>query len=236
MEQPPAAPLPDGDTADVPLETLSDSPPERPEPGPALREGIASRNPRVRARAAEALRAALRAEDGPPVDRNAAKALLRPLLSDTDITVRTHAALALIGDETEAASGPLLEAARLGAPVSSDLKIEAIFALGTYNVRDAIPVLCDLVERGEGYPRRPAVAVLGALRAREAVPVLTKALEDDDPWLVNSTIGALGAIGDPSALPAMRRAAGRNRSPLAEAMAQRAIENLSAAALARGRP
>ena len=195
----------------------------------AMREGLKSRNPQARENAAQMLRVMAQSGRGPCADPRAARETFEPLLADPDIAVRTHAALALSAEGTEAVCRLLRDAVDPSAPVEELLRMQAVYALGRLGAREAIPDLCRLIEQGRGHSRRAAADMLGNFRAREALAVLEGALDDADPWLVTAAMSALGDIGDPRALPAVRRAARHNPSPLGQTVAQWAIARLSAA-------
>jgi len=84
---------------------------------------------------------------------------------------------------------------------SVDVRRNAVESLGALRARDAVPSLCDLVERDPSVGvQRAAITALARLGDARAVPVLVHHLETrrDAPPL--DAIWALGEIGDPSAV------------------------------------
>ena len=84
---------------------------------------------------------------------------------------------------------------------SVDVRRHAVESLGALRAPDAIPSLCDLVERDPAVGvQRAAITALARIGDARAVPVLVRHLEAhrDAPPL--DVIWALGEIGDPSAV------------------------------------
>ena len=84
---------------------------------------------------------------------------------------------------------------------SVEVRRNAVESLGSLRARDAVPTLCDLVERDPAVGvQRAAITALARLGDARAVPVLVRLLEArrDAPPL--DAIWALGEIGDPSAV------------------------------------
>ena len=84
---------------------------------------------------------------------------------------------------------------------SVEVRRNAVESLGALRARDAVPSLCDLVERDPAVGvQRAAITALARLGDARAVPVLVRHLDArrDAPPL--DAIWALGEIGDPSAV------------------------------------
>jgi HEAT repeat protein len=84
---------------------------------------------------------------------------------------------------------------------SPDVRRNAVESLGALRARDAVPSLCDLVDRDPAVGvQRAAITALARLGDARAVPVLVRHLEArrDAPPL--DAIWALGEIADPRAV------------------------------------
>ena len=76
------------------------------------------------------------------------------------------------------------------------IRLVAIEAVGKMKVREAAPVLIELLAEGED--KYPAIWALGEINARESVPVLNKFLVSEDKYLRFNAYRALAKIGKAS--------------------------------------
>ncbi len=168
-------------------------PPLKPKLSAALRD-VTSKDPRMRAAAAEALGGA------PPERADEARAALRPLIDDTVATVR-GAAIASLGQLKDVASlGDVVARFEDGDAVVRQV---AVLAAGDIGDRGAVAPLKRMLRRDEPELRFQAVAALAQLAPDEAVTPLSKLVDDADPMVREHLADALGSLEDPAAEPAL---------------------------------
>ncbi|HYE99304.1 MAG TPA: HEAT repeat domain-containing protein [Planctomycetota bacterium] len=160
---------------------------------------------------AEALRARID-DPSPPVRLSAAKALraLKPAgladlaearaFAETDPLVRQVWFLALLDAGPDRAREAVLKALP-----GTELRMDACAAAARWSLREAVPVLRDVVRGGDPYAYY-AVRALGEMGIAEAVPEIM-ALEGRPGFqpLAEWFLVAYGLLGDPRALPSVRK-------------------------------
>lgn len=115
------------------------------------------------------------------------------LKSDVDPAVRQEAAWSLWKLSDERAHRPLIAA--LVGDRSTRVREKAARALGLMGVRDAAPVMMDLIALGKHVPARLRAALaasLGFLAEEEALPLLFDAAEDAEPAVRLEAVHSLG--------------------------------------------
>lgn len=115
------------------------------------------------------------------------------LKSDVDPSVRQEAAWSLWKQADERAHRPLIAA--LVGDRSVRVREKAARALGLLGVRDAAPIMMDLLALGKHIPaklRAALAASLGFLAEERALPLLLSAAEDADPAVRLEAVPALG--------------------------------------------
>ncbi len=119
--------------------------------------------------------------------------LMVALRSDADPVVRQEAAWSLWKLSDERAHRPLIAA--LVGDRSSRVREKAARALGLMGVKDAAPVMMDLISLGRHIPgglRAALAASLGFLAEEKALPLITEAAGDAEPSVRFEAVHSLG--------------------------------------------
>ena len=189
-------------------------PPLRPSFDAALRDAK-SKNPRARTAAAEAL-------SSPPIGRGGeAKEALRPLVHDTDPSVRGAAMASLGGLKDEGAIDEIVGAFEDADPVVRQVALIAAADIGDAR---AVPAVRRMLRSDRPEVRFQAIATLVTLEPEQAVSDLERMTGDDDLEVRAHLADALSALEEP-----------RAAAPLAELLgdANKAVRQAAAIGLAR---
>jgi HEAT repeat protein len=146
------------------------------------------------------------------LDLAAPENTLRPLLSDSVISVR-FTALLVEADQARQSEASYFDKVFREAP-DPNIRLAAVYALAKLGNSHYMQTLADGLTDSEPVVRRNAALVLGLLGNRSAVGMLKWRLQDPDPVVRLNAAEAMARLGEYSGLPAIRKLAEDTQCPV----------------------